>query len=144
MYIFYFLIMRVSFCAVGDILLDRGIRKMIEKNGVNYPFEKVSNFINKYDLAFCNLECSISSKGKSLGKLYSFRADTYFFNGVRDAGFNIISIANNHTMDYGREAFLETKEIIEKNGLYAIGMKNQIPTLIKKKWYNICFLCIFR
>ena len=112
---------RVSFCAVGDILLDRGIRKKIKQNSIDYPFENVGEFINKFDLAFCNLECPISARGASTGKIYCFRADTNFFAGIKNAGFNIFSMANNHTIDWGRKACMDTREIIEKHNLYAVG-----------------------
>jgi poly-gamma-glutamate synthesis protein (capsule biosynthesis protein) len=135
---------RVSFCAVGDILLDRGIRTTIEKNGVDYPFEQVSEFINGFDLAFCNLECPISARGASTGKIYCFRADTNFFTGVDNAGFNIFSLANNHTIDWGRNAFMDTKEIIEKRKLYAVGAgKNQEeargPTIVRMNGLTFAF-----
>lgn len=112
---------RVSFCAVGDILLDRGIRKKIKQNSVDYPFENVGEFLNGFDLAFCNLECPVSARGASTGKIYCFRADTNFFTGIKNAGFNIFSLANNHTIDWGRKACMDTKEIIEKHNLYAVG-----------------------
>ena len=136
---------RVNFCAVGDILLDRGIRKKIQEHGVDYPFEKISEFVKKYDLAFCNLECPVSARGISTGKIYCFRADTQFFTGVKNAGFNIFSLANNHIIDWGEKACMDTKEIIEKNSLHAIGVgKNQKdalnPIIIRRNGLRFAFL----
>jgi poly-gamma-glutamate synthesis protein (capsule biosynthesis protein) len=112
---------RVTFCAVGDILLDRGIRRAINEHTIDYPFELVRSFIQGHDLAFCNLECPVSAKGRSTGKIYCFRADTSFFRGAEDAGFNIYSLANNHIIDWGQEACLDTRAFIEAQNLYAIG-----------------------
>lgn len=112
---------RVTFCAVGDVLLDRGIRRAINDNTIKYPFELIKDNIRAHDLAFCNLECPVSSKGKSTGKIYCFRADTSFFSGIQDAGFNIFSLANNHIIDWGQEACLDTRNFIEAQNLYAIG-----------------------
>lgn len=112
---------RISFCAVGDILLDRGIRRTILTENVDYPFEHISTFINEFDLAFCNLECPVSATGKSTGKIYCFRADTNFFPGVQNAGFNIFSLANNHIIDWGDKACLDTKNLIERKELFAFG-----------------------
>ncbi len=124
---------KVTFCAVGDVLLDRGIRIMIEKNGVDYPFEKIADFINSYDLAFCNLECPISKRGTPLDKIYTFRGDSSFVEGLKKSGFNIFCLANNHILDYGRNAFLDTKEILERNGFHTIGAgKNQKEASIGK------------
>lgn len=136
---------RVSFCAVGDILLDRGIRASIQSNSVDYPFEHVSEFINDFDLAFCNLECPVSAVGQSTGKIYCFRADTSYFSGVQDAGFNLFSLANNHIIDWGEKACLDTKQLIEKNNLYVVGagkdqVEAQAPLFIKMNGLKFAFL----
>jgi poly-gamma-glutamate synthesis protein (capsule biosynthesis protein) len=135
---------RVSFCAVGDVLLDRGVRKKITAHGIDYPFEFVSSFVNGFDLAFCNLECPVSYRGVSTGKVYCFRADTGFFAGVKNAGFNVFSLANNHTIDWGKTACMDTKDIIEKNCLHAVGVgKNQTeartPVIIHKNGLVFAF-----
>ncbi len=136
---------RVSFCAVGDILLDRGIRRKIQKNSIDYPFENVNEFISSYDLAFCNLECPVSGRGISTGKIYCFRADTNFFAGVKNAGFDVFCLANNHIIDWGQKACMDTKDIIESNNLYAIGLgKNQkealSPTIITRNGLRLAFI----
>ncbi len=111
----------VTFCAVGDILLDRGVRTVIEKEGVNYPFEKVTDFINTFDLAFCNLECPLSSRGDPLDKKFVFRADSSFIEGLVYSGFNVYSLANNHILDYGRQALIDTRNHLESRGFHTIG-----------------------
>jgi poly-gamma-glutamate synthesis protein (capsule biosynthesis protein) len=136
---------KVTFCAVGDVLFDRGVRTMIEKKGVDYPFEKVAEFINQYDLAFCNLECPISKRGDPLAKICTFRGDSSFVEGLKKSGFNIFCLANNHTLDYGRNALLDTKEILERNGFYTVGAgTNQKEAskgkIIKKKGMTFAFL----
>lgn len=120
----------VSFCAVGDILLDRGLKKVLENNDAEYIFEETSKFINTHALALCNLECVISTKGIPIPKQYTFRADTSVMKGLRISGFNIYSLANNHTIDFGRDALIEMKELLEKNNFYTVGVgKNQIEAL---------------
>jgi len=112
---------KVTFCAVGDVMLDRGVRAKIEQNGVDYPFEETAEFFKAHDLAFCNLECAISARGTRLGKAFAFRGDTSFVDGLRKSGLNTFCLANNHTLDYGREAFLDTKDILERNGFHVVG-----------------------
>lgn len=126
-------------------MLDRGVRVIIEKKGVNYPFENTAYFIKSHDLAFCNLECPISERGDPLGKIYTFRAEPQFVEGLKKSGFNIICLANNHTLDYGRNAFVDTKEILERNGFYTTGAgKDQKEasraTIIEKKGMTFAFL----
>lgn len=135
---------RVSFCAVGDILLDRGIRKKINEHGVDYPFELVAPFISSFDLAFCNLECPVSTRGTSTRKLYCFRADTGFFAGVQNAGFDIFSLANNHIADWGLVACLDTRDLIERHGLVAVGVgksdqEARQPRVVRKNGLTFAF-----
>lgn len=128
----------VTFSAVGDILLDRGIRNGIKKHGMQYPLGKVAEFIKSRDLAFCNLECPISKRGKPLAKMYAFRADYSFIEILKSSGFNTFSLANNHSLDYGREALKDTKAILDENGFVSLGVgenqKDAIkPVIVKKK-----------
>jgi len=136
----------VKFCAVGDVLFDRGVRNTIKKKGVNSLFEKVRPIVSTHDLAFCNLECPLTSKniGYPLLKRYSFRGDPESVQGLSYAGFNVVSVANNHTIDWGRDGFLETIRILKENNIYSVGGgRNQEeslkPVLIKKKGLTFAF-----
>lgn len=135
---------RVSFCAVGDILLDRGIRRTILEHDVDYPFELITPLISEFDLAFCNLECPVSSGGASTGKVYCFRADTHFFAGARNAGFDIFSLANNHIIDWGLAACIDTRNLIERCGLVAVGAgatedDARTPRIVRKNGLTFAF-----
>ncbi|MDP3954309.1 MAG: AmmeMemoRadiSam system protein B [bacterium] len=93
----------------GDIMLSRSVGDLMEKQGdYNLPFANIADFLKNADLAFGNLENPVSSRGKKVGSIYSFRADPRVVEGLKYAGFDILSIANNHMWDYGREAFLDT------------------------------------
>lgn len=93
----------------GDIMLDRGVEQMIKDYGEDYsfPFLKIKDDLNA-DIVFANLESMVSDKGRNIGSIYSFRAEPEAINGLKYAGFNIVSLANNHTFDYDREAFEDT------------------------------------
>ncbi len=135
---------RVSFCAIGDILLDRGIRRTILEHGVDYPFELITPFISEFDLAFCNLECPVSAQGASTGKVYCFRADTNFFAGVKNAGFDIFSLANNHIIDWGLAACIDTRDLVERCGLIAVGAgatddDARTPRIVRKNGLTFAF-----
>lgn len=128
----------VTFSAVGDVLLDRGIRKAIEKHGIEYPFIKVAEFIKSRDLSFCNLECPISKQGEPLAKRYTLRADPSFIDILKLSGLKIFSLANNHSLDYGRDALKDTKNILEENDFVALGIgekqeQAKKPVIIKKR-----------
>jgi len=136
----------VKFCAVGDILFDRGVRKTINERGVNYLFEQVQPIISRHDLALCNLECPLndSTIGYPLLKRYSFRGEPASVQGLKYAGFNLTSVANNHTIDWGRAGFLETQRILRSHQILPIGGgQNQyeamLPVLVKKNGLSFAF-----
>ena len=91
----------------GDIMLDRGVKNSVNKNfGGDYStlFEKLG-MLKKSDIVFANLEGPVSDAGKDMRNLYSFRMDPSVIPAIKGAGFDILSVANNHMGDWGREAF---------------------------------------
>lgn len=98
---------KILLYAVGDIMLDRGVEYKIEKVGNNdfkFPFLKISEDLKKADILFGNLESVISNKGKKVGSVNSFRAQPLAIEGLTYAGFDVVSVANNHVFDYSLEA----------------------------------------
>lgn len=135
---------------VGDIMLDRGVRNSVVKNFNNdYSslFEKLDkeNLLKKPDIAFANLEGTASDQGVDLRNLYSFRMDTAVVSALKGAGFDVISMANNHVGDWGRLAFVDTLSRIKENEmLYTGGGNNAIeaetPAIIEKYGMKVGFL----
>ena len=115
-----------EFMFVGDIMLSRYIGQIMEeRSNYTFPFEKIKTFLSSADLIFGNLESPISNKGKSVGSLYSFRADPKSVLGLKNAGFSVVSVANNHAFDYGLEAFSDTLRNLKSVGIaYAGGGEN--------------------
>ncbi len=124
---------------VGDIMLDRGVKYMIEKEGredFKFSFAKIADYFKKADLVFGNLEGVISDKGTKVGNIYSFRADPKAIEGLISTGFNVLSIANNHALDYGREALEDCLGKLDRAGINYVGAglteKEAFSPLIKE------------
>jgi D-alanyl-D-alanine carboxypeptidase/poly-gamma-glutamate capsule biosynthesis protein CapA/YwtB (metallophosphatase superfamily) len=108
---------------VGDIMLDRGIKQNVETYfGGDYGrlFENVPQ-IKDADIAFANLEGPASDIGTDQGTIYSFRMDPKSLTAVRDAGFDVLSNANNHVGDWGRDAYADTLGNVAIAGMSSIG-----------------------
>ncbi len=107
----------------GDIMLNRGVEHMVKKHGedFSFPFLNIREKLQSVDLLFGNLESMISDKGRKIGSIYSFRADKDAINALTYAGFDIVSLANNHTFDYDREAFEETMKLLKENNISYTG-----------------------
>jgi len=109
---------------VGDIMLDRGVEAMIKNQGAGdykFPFLEIADYLTKADILFGNLESVISDKGTKLGSIYSFRAKPEAIEGLTFAGFDVLSIANNHAFDYGREALEDTFLRLKEAGIEYVG-----------------------
>ncbi|MBL7142179.1 MAG: CapA family protein [Candidatus Pacebacteria bacterium] len=114
----------VSVILTGDIMLDRGVEYMIEKQekgDFRFPFLKIADYFKKTDIVFGNLEGIISDKGTKIGSIYSFRADPKAMEGLVFAGFSVVSLANNHALDYGKDALEDCLVRLKDSGIDYVG-----------------------
>ncbi len=110
--------------AVGDIMMDRGVEYMIEKYGegdFKFPFLNIASYLQEADIVFANLEGPISERGKRVGSIYSFRMQPESADSLDWAGFNVISLANNHMFDYQSVALQDTMTAFKERGITYIG-----------------------
>lgn len=134
--------------AVGDILLARDVGLRIRQNGWKHPFEQVRALVSQGDINFCNLETPASFIGSPYPGKHpniTFRAQPGSLFALKHAGFNMISLANNHMTDHGPEALEETLDALALLGLdYAGAGRTQeeayAPKIIKKNGWRIAFL----
>lgn len=107
---------------VGDIMLDRGVEFYIRKyDDWRWPFLNVKDVFEEADLVFGNLESVVSDKGEKQGSIYSFRADPKTMEGLVFSGIDVVSVANNHSMDYGVEAFVDSLRRLKETGIDYVG-----------------------
>ncbi len=108
-----------SIVAGGDIMLTRGTKKFLKQFGPGYPFMEIHSEIIKHDIAFANLESPISSRGRRFypHKGIYFRAEPSVIKGLIYSGLDILSLGNNHALDWGVEALLDTMKLLDLAGL---------------------------
>ena len=121
---------------VGDIMLDRGVEFYIRKyDDWRWPFLNVKDIFEEADFVFGNLESVISDKGEKVGSIYSFRADPKTMEGLVFSGIDIVSVANNHSIDYGAEAFVDSLKRLKEVGVAYVGggtTRNEAETVVVK------------
>ncbi|PIR86717.1 MAG: hypothetical protein COU11_04375 [Candidatus Harrisonbacteria bacterium CG10_big_fil_rev_8_21_14_0_10_49_15] len=107
----------------GDIMLDRGVAGVIRREqDPLYPFLKIAEVTSAADITIGNLEGPISSRGQNQGSVYSFRFEPVgSIHGLQYAGFDVLSLANNHIWDWGRDALLDTVTHLESAGIKTAG-----------------------
>ncbi|TSC71793.1 MAG: poly-gamma-glutamate synthesis protein (capsule biosynthesis protein) [Parcubacteria group bacterium Gr01-1014_70] len=123
----------LSLLFTGDIMMNRGVEEIIREQGNNdwsFPFSYVSDVLGGADITFGNLEGPVSDAGVQSGSEFSFRMDPHVTTALALAGFDIVSLANNHMGDWGREAFEDTMRRLQRSGIaYAGGGWNQKESL---------------
>lgn len=115
----------------GDILLDGYVGDQIAKYGVNYPFVKVAPLLQKADVAFANLETPVSTKGQAAKKTFVFRSKPGTLAGLRYAGIDGVTVANNHILDYGQAGMLDTLSNLDKYGIGRTGAGKDVEEAFK-------------
>lgn len=107
---------------VGDIMLDRGVENLTRKNSVFYPFQKINRFLKGVDIVFGNLEGPIVREPKKVSMRdlkFAFPPDV--INGLSYGNINLLSLANNHTLDMGKSGLEETKELLREKNINFLG-----------------------
>lgn len=106
---------------VGDILLASTVEKLMDTYGPDYPWLKVQDLLQEADLAVGNLETSVATSGQPLVKQFTFQARPESLAGAQAAGMDVLTTANNHTLDFGPEALLETLDNLKHYDLKTAG-----------------------
>jgi len=101
--------------AVGDIMLDYLTAARLRRYNPSYPFAAIAPLLKEGDLVFGNLECPISDQGTPVQKKYTFRAHPSAIDALAASGINVVSLANNHILDYGTIALEDTLALLEKH-----------------------------
>lgn len=132
----------VSLVFAGDIVLDDSAGALIEKGGD--PFAGFATFFAGADIRLGNLECVVATTGSAGDKNYTFRAHPRTLP-VLKRHFDALSLANNHSGDYGREAFAEMLGLLPAAGLGYFGGGHNLkeahsPLIIERKGLRIALL----
>lgn len=106
---------------VGDIILDKSVGAQIGRYGVDYPFQKTAEFLKQADLTIGNLETPVSARGRPEKKEFTYRANPQSLKGLVNAGFDVVNLANNHSLDYGMDALFDTMEHLKKEKIGHVG-----------------------
>ena len=112
----------LSIVFTGDILLDRGVRQVIEHRGVDHLFsDGIDSVFRSAQIVVGNLECPATKIEAPVFKRFIFRGEPKWLNALQQHGITHLNLANNHSIDQGRQALLDTKDNIQKAGMIPFG-----------------------
>lgn len=125
---------RLRIKAVGDIVLGTNFPHNRLPEDPQQLFAHVKPYLQGADLLFGNYESTLTDhphpfKNTSSGRSFAFRSPPSYAQVLRQAGFNVLNIANNHSYDFNEQGFRDTIRHINTAGMTAIGDLNQITYL---------------
>ena len=118
--------MMITLALAGDTMLGRGVADRLTRYGPGSLFApEIVRVLASGDLVLVNLECCVSQRGEPTtaipGKPFFFRAPPSAVQALVSLGVDGVFLANNHALDFGPDALLDTRAVVERAGLRAIG-----------------------
>ncbi len=124
----------IHLVAFGDIMLGRFVRTLMDENGLDYPFQKMDDsYLRVNDLLLANLEGPITNKAirTNTGMNFGFFPDVAPI--LKNHHFDLLSQANNHTLDKGDDGYNESINFIKEQGITPFGHQRDITDITAAK-----------
>lgn len=136
---------RLTIAAAGDVMLARSIGRRIVARDPAAIFEGVTPVLAAADIVVVNLETAVSDIGSPQAKGYAFRAPPEAIDALVAAGVDVAALANNHALDYGQDALLDTIARLRAAGIAPAGAgateaEARTPAVIERNGLRIAFL----
>ena len=136
----------ITIAAVGDLMLGGRAESFLKEFGPGYPFSDVMPFLSRADVVVGNLESSISTRGTAVeNKKFTLRVGPIAALALKKAGIRVVTLANNHSMDFGPLALKDTLGILDQHQILYTGAGMDLddarsPAILKVKGKTIAFL----
>lgn len=126
---------------VGDMMFGRNVEDVIDQRGADFLFEKVQPIFNQSDYVSGNFENPIllqdEKEYEKVDKNIHLYAPKESVQAIKNAGFSVINLANNHMMDYGAVALEETIDTFNKAKLPNVGAGSDVEEATNIEYSNI-------
>jgi poly-gamma-glutamate capsule biosynthesis protein CapA/YwtB (metallophosphatase superfamily) len=134
----------LTISAVGDVSLARGVIDQMNASGAAYPFALVTQLIEG-DIGFANLEGPLTDRGSPWPKGYNFRTPPRFVSSLVSGRIGVVTLANNHTLDFGADGLIDTLAALDSAGVRHVGagknaMDAHAPAVVDANGLHVAFL----
>jgi poly-gamma-glutamate capsule biosynthesis protein CapA/YwtB (metallophosphatase superfamily) len=144
----------VTLLVAGDVTLgghyqeyvDEQVRKKhAPDEAISRGFEKVGKITRQADVFLVNLECPFTERGEMVYKNFNFRARPELVEALTAGGVDVVSLANNHMMDYGNDGLADTISTLDAGGIRSFGAGSSLadarqPVIVDMKGVRVAFL----
>ncbi len=129
----------VSVVAVGDVMLGRNVNAaMAERQDFEFPFARVAAPLRAADIAVANLEAQLVSPCPLVHSGFKFCADPRAVDGLIRAGIDVVSVANNHSRDFGKAGLAQSVRRLRQAGVAVAGYDG--PALLQRRGQRFAVL----
>lgn len=135
----------VKLAFVGDINLGRKVGDLLKKQGDAWLLEGCKPVLDQADLAVANLECAVGVGGAEFTpKSVYLKADPKDLDALSYGGIQLVTLANNHILDYGPDVLAQTLKGLDERGIRHTGIaaagRSQDPVYMKVQGLTLAFL----
>lgn len=124
---------KVSF--LGDMMFELPLQQVKNEDKYNTIFESIHPFLKESEVVLGNLETIFAGKDAGYtSDLFSFNTPDAFAKSIKEAGIDVVSVANNHALDRGEEGLLRTMDVLNKEGIDFLGGS---PTKERDAYYAL-------
>lgn len=117
----------LTLIATGDVMLGRTVNsKTTRMNDFVWPFEKTKDLLASADITLINLEGTLTKDCTTTTEGMRFCGDQRQVQGLFAAGVDVVNLANNHTGDFGKKGFEETRDILSQNNILITGVSGPV------------------
>ncbi len=116
---------RMKLVCIGDVMLGRWVNEVLKHVPAEYPWGDTLPLFQEADISICNLECVLADRGQSWSrtpKVFHFRTDEKNMAVLKTAGIDLVSLANNHVLDYEYEAMFRMMKVFTDNTIPFAGI----------------------
>lgn len=125
---------------IGDVMLGRLVNKVLKHSDPAYPWGNTLPLLQNSDLRICNLECVLSDIGapwSNTPKVFHFRSDEKNIQTLEAAKINIVSLANNHVLDYEYEGLHRMLSLLDARGISHAGAGKNLSEASKPIFFSV-------
>ncbi len=127
--------------AVGDIMIDHSFSPS------NPPFNRAFQITSGADLFLANLEIPFGTVGSPKEKMYAYRCEPSVAKVLLALGVDVVSLANNHMLDYGEEVMLQTLGILTRMRIPHVGAGRNMkeasrPIFLRRRGIRVAFMSL--
>lgn len=137
----------VALYAVGDVMMGGEFPEYMTNNCVDYQhiFGNIEELFANSNIVFCNLECSLFKSGPKRSENWIVYSPPESILALKRIKCDIVSLGNNHIMDYGEKGLIDSKEFLEINDIKTIGAGKNVEeastgVIIEKEGIKLGFI----